>query len=127
MKKIIITLFSLLILNACAGIHVPAVQQGTLLDQVNIDQLKVGMTQRQVKFLLGSPSINDPFTPQRWDYLYTFTSNNQDDPRQIQHLVLMFDGDILSNIDYRKKLSAAMMPKPANHQRDTTSSGSHQH
>lgn len=125
MKKIIITMFSLLILNACAGIHIPEVQQGTLLDQVNIDKLKIGMTQRQVRFLLGSPSINDPFQTDRWDYLYTFASSKKSDARQTQHLVLIFDGDTLSSIDHRKKPASIM--KPRLRKESTSSMDSHSH
>jgi outer membrane protein assembly factor BamE len=47
------------------------VQQGNILDQKKLDQLKIGMTKRQVQFLLGSPLLVDTFNSERWDYLYS--------------------------------------------------------
>lgn len=47
------------------------VQQGNILDQKKIDQLKVGMSKRQVQFLLGTPLLIDTFNSERWDYLYS--------------------------------------------------------
>jgi len=44
--------------------------QGNLLKQEDIDQVEVGMTRNQVRFLLGTPMIDDPFHEERWDYIY---------------------------------------------------------
>ena len=47
------------------------VQQGNLLDAEQVDQLEVGMTRSQVRFLLGTPMVVDSFDPDRWDYVYS--------------------------------------------------------
>ena len=47
-----------------------ALSQGNLLDQEDIDQVEVGMTRGQIRFLLGTPMIDDPFHENRWDYIY---------------------------------------------------------
>jgi outer membrane protein assembly factor BamE len=47
----------------------PGIHQGTILSQDAVDQLHVGMTRRQVQFVLGSPPVVDPFHPDRWDYI----------------------------------------------------------
>ena len=44
--------------------------QGNLLKQEDIDQVDIGMTRNQVRFLLGTPMIDDPFHEERWDYIY---------------------------------------------------------
>ncbi len=46
------------------------VQQGNYIDRETIAKLKPQMTRAQVRFLLGTPLIADPFNPNRWDYLY---------------------------------------------------------
>ena len=51
------------------------VQQGNYLDAEVIAKLKPGMTRSQVRFLLGTPLITDPFHPERWDY--RLLSNNE--------------------------------------------------
>lgn len=48
------------------------VQQGNFLEAEEIDQIKVGMTQSQVRFLIGTPMVADPFNVQRWDYVFFF-------------------------------------------------------
>lgn len=46
------------------------VQQGNLVDQDKVDQIETGMTRKQVRFLLGTPMVDDPFNKDRWDYIY---------------------------------------------------------
>lgn len=46
------------------------IAQGNKFDQDQVAQLKIGMTQAQVKYLLGTPMIQDVFHPNRWDYVY---------------------------------------------------------
>ena len=46
------------------------IEQGTLLNQKNLDRLKTGLSREQVKFLLGSPIISDAFHSEQWDYIF---------------------------------------------------------
>jgi outer membrane protein assembly factor BamE len=48
------------------------VSQGNFLEAKAVDQVAVGMTRSQVRFLLGTPMLADSFHPDRWDYLYYF-------------------------------------------------------
>ena len=59
-----------LALTAC--VYRIDIQQGNLLDHVDIDQIEVGMTRSQVQFLLGTPMVADSFHRDRWDYAYYF-------------------------------------------------------
>lgn len=43
--------------------------QGNLLEKANVDQMAAGMDRQQVYALLGSPSVQDPFHQNRWDYV----------------------------------------------------------
>ena len=70
------------------------IQQGNFLDATVIAKLKPGMTRSQVRFLLGSPLITDPFHPERWDYVY-YTDNEFQKPKNIRRLTLLFEGDKL--------------------------------
>ena len=47
------------------------IQQGNLLDREQVDQVEVGMTRSQVRFLLGTPMVIDSFNADRWDYVYS--------------------------------------------------------
>jgi outer membrane protein assembly factor BamE len=48
------------------------VQQGNVVEQKQIVQLRPGMTRDQVRFVLGTPLLQDPFHANRWDYVYRF-------------------------------------------------------
>ena len=49
------------------------VSQGNLVDQEMLDKLEIGMTESQVKFVMGTPLISDTFYPNRWDYFTSVT------------------------------------------------------
>jgi outer membrane protein assembly factor BamE len=46
------------------------IQQGNAISQDMLGKLKPGMTQSQVRFVLGTPLLVDPFHTNRWDYVY---------------------------------------------------------
>lgn len=46
------------------------IQQGNFLKPEDVERVKVGMTRVQVRALLGTPMIADPFKTERWDYVY---------------------------------------------------------
>lgn len=48
----------------------PDVQQGNVVTQEMVEQLRDGMTRDQVRFLLGSPMLTSVFHHDRWDYIY---------------------------------------------------------
>ncbi|MCK4869691.1 MAG: outer membrane protein assembly factor BamE [Gammaproteobacteria bacterium] len=74
MKKVsLFTLAALsLILSGCAlGPHVPNVQQGNVIKQAMVNQIKPGMSKEQVKFLLGDPLLVDTFDNHYLTYIFT--------------------------------------------------------
>jgi outer membrane protein assembly factor BamE len=82
--------------SACGLIYKQNIQQGNALEQDDIDELYIGMNKRQVSFVLGSPSVHDPFNQQRWDYVQTFSRRGNE---MIQRTVtLHFEEDLLSEI-----------------------------
>ena len=74
------------------------VQQGNLLDVEQVEQVEVGMTRSQVRFLLGTPMVIDSFDADRWDYIYSLRRGHE---RQVtrRHLVVWFDGDKVTRIE----------------------------
>ena len=59
------------------GVYKIDVNQGNYLSQDMVDKLKVGMTQPQVRQLLGTPLVASPFRADRWDYVYEFMRHGQ--------------------------------------------------
>ena len=75
MKKLLIitTCIASLSTMACSGVHLVHkidVQQGNVITQDEVNQLKPGMSRRQVQFIMGSPMVADVFHQDRWDYIY---------------------------------------------------------
>lgn len=69
-RNLLIALMTALILSTgCKVIYKQNVQQGNAHEQEDLDQLELGMTKKQVAYLLGTPAINDPFHQDRWDYI----------------------------------------------------------
>ena len=60
-----------------------------------VDQLKPGMTRPQVRFILGTPLIEDSFNYDRWDYIYTL--RNGPYTLKEDRLTVHFEGDTLSH------------------------------
>lgn len=88
-----LTLVSLLALAGCSfpGVYKIDIQQGNVVTQDMIDQLKPGMTRRQVRFIMGNPLITDTFHASRWDYLYSIQPGGRQ--RYQERVSLMFGSD----------------------------------
>jgi outer membrane protein assembly factor BamE len=55
------------------------------------------MIKAQVRDVLGSPLLTDPFHVDRWDYV--FTIRRAGTPPQDRRIVVLFDGEKLKSID----------------------------
>jgi outer membrane protein assembly factor BamE len=73
------------------------VQQGNVITQEMVDQLKPGMTRSQVRFVLGTPLVSDPFHPERWDYIYHFRKGGAPEA-DARRLTVIFQDDSLARI-----------------------------
>lgn len=92
----------LLATTGCSSLKFPGVfhidvGQGNIITQDMLDKLQVGMTKSQVRYVMGSAMIKDPFTPNRWDYVFNYESGKGAFVEN--HLTLFFDGDRLEKID----------------------------
>ncbi len=72
------------------------IQQGIKLTPQMIKQIKPGMTQSQVLYILGTPNIQDPFHHDRWDYIETVQQNHG--PMTQRRFTVFFDGKKVTRI-----------------------------
>lgn len=86
--SLIAAVLGLAALSGC--VHRVDIQQGNFLDSEDIDRVAVGMTRVQVRSLLGTPMVADPFVHTRWDYVYYLKRGRWDEPRQ-RHFIVFFD------------------------------------
>jgi outer membrane protein assembly factor BamE len=89
------------ILNNLPGVYTLEIQQGNIIDQAMIDQLRPNMSKRQVLFIMGSPMLDDVFHKNRWDYLYSDQPGGED--RVQKQVSLFFENDQIVSIqgDFR--------------------------
>ena len=80
-------------LSACNIVYKLPTRQGNVLEQSKLEQIEVGMTRDQVRFLLGTPLAASPFTDERWDYLGFYRSPRGQTAQRV--VSLYFDGNSL--------------------------------
>lgn len=95
MQKLLICLAALLLLSGCA--HKIDIQQGNAIDLESLDKVKPGMDRDQVRYLLGTPLLTDPFHQERWDYYYSMRKG-RDKPERYG-AILYFAGNTLERIE----------------------------
>jgi outer membrane protein assembly factor BamE len=95
---------------ATACVYRINIQQGNYLDQAAVDQVKPGMTRSQVRYLLGTPMASDPFTKERWDYIYYLKKgrSNHVDSRRV---TVYFDEEKVAKLDKPSAAEAAAQEK----------------
>ena len=78
-------------------LYKPTITEGSDLDIESVKKIKIGMTKDDVINLIGTPSINDPFHQDQWDYIH----HSSIDGEKIVYyrLTLIFSGDYLAEID----------------------------
>lgn len=85
------------------GPYRPDVHQGNIITQEMVDQLRIGMTREQVRFMLGTPLLSSEFHKNRVDYVYYL--NPRRGPVQNRRLTLYFKDNRLD------KFNADPMPR----------------
>lgn len=100
-----VSLAAALLLAACAnksdfklpGVYRIDIQQGNIIEQAMLAKLKPGMDKSQVQFIMGTPSLVDPFHTNQWEYIYTFSKRGG--RRKQRHITLYFENDKLAYLE----------------------------
>ena len=87
-----------LLTASCAlpRLHRVTIQQGNVITQEMVDQLKPGMTREQVAFIMGEPVVRNIFNQDRWDYIYTIKVPGRFETEQ--RFTVFFENDALSSL-----------------------------
>ena len=102
LQRLVLIGLCCLAVAACSSFRFPGVfridiGQGNIITAEMIEKLKIGMTKRQVEYVMGSAMIRDPFSTNRWDYVYNYESGKGAFVEN--QLTLFFEGDRLQRID----------------------------
>lgn len=97
-RSLFIALLATLALSTgCNLIYKQNVQQGNAHEQDDLDQITLGMSKKQVAYLLGTPAVHDPFHQDRWDYISLLSRRGNDPVRRL--VTLTFENDLLVATD----------------------------
>lgn len=94
MKKLVLVFIVFTFFSGCYQGYRINIDQGNSVSEEQLEKLKLGMTRKEVQFLMGTPLIKDPFHANRWDYIYSSGTINETSFKQNQ-LSLLFTDDIL--------------------------------
>ncbi len=112
-KLLFRTVFCLGLASLSSGcIYHINIQQGNYLDQSAVNQIQAGMTRSQVRYLLGTPLAADPFTKDRWDYIY-YLKKGRTGHLDSRRVTVFFDGDKVASLTKPSDAVAAEQEKSA--------------
>ena len=94
--------FATLALLASSCAYRADLNQGNYVEQDLVDQLSYGMTFDQVRYVMGTPMVIDPYDNSRWYYV-CFKREGWGSPT-VEKLILLFNGDTLIDMtgDFKK-------------------------
>lgn len=95
-----------LLLSGCLSVYKQEIQQGNVVTQEMIDKLRPGMTPSQVRFVMGTPLVTDPFHPERWDYYYYLRRSNET-TGESQRVTVLFRNDALFKVQGDTRIKPA--------------------
>ena len=100
MRKQLLLALTLITLTGCTvfpGVYKMDVSQGNEVTQEMVDQLRPGMTQSQVRYVMGTPLLTDTFNQNRWDYVYQMVQEDQTTAQS--RITLFFENNLLVQIE----------------------------
>ncbi|KPF45953.1 cell envelope protein SmpA [beta proteobacterium AAP51] len=71
--------------------------QGNAITQEQAALIKPGLSRLQVRDVLGTPLLTDPFHANRWDYIFTLRRPGTEAQRR--SVVVVFEGDVVKSIE----------------------------
>ena len=105
MTRILVTSVALAaILMGSGCVYRANISQGNIVEEEDLDQVEVGMTRNQVRFLMGTPMVEDPFHADRWDYVYYLRIGRRDATGK-RWVSILFENDRVSEIRRNQDLS----------------------
>ena len=71
MKKFLLNLIitSFFLYSCASNFYQVPIAQGNIISIDMLSKLEKGLTRAQVQYIMGTPSIKDPFNSTQWDYI----------------------------------------------------------
>ena len=102
-RYFLIILSSIVLFSGC--VYQANISQGNFIEAEDIGQIEIGMTKNQIRFLLGTPMIDDPFNEDRWDYIY-YLKVGRDNAIFKKWISLTFENNQVTEINDDRELNS---------------------
>lgn len=127
LRTTLVSVILTIMLSACGGgkwgfPYRPDVQQGNWVTTSKINQLEVGMSREQVRYILGTPTLQNVFRSDRWDYPYYNKPGYGTTEQRL--FTVWFEGDVVSRWsgDEHPDYQPYQKPDPKKYDDDDTGS-----
>lgn len=106
-KSFVLILLFVVLAISSGCVYRANISQGNLIKQEDLDQAEVGMTRNQIRFLLGTPMVDDPFHKNRWDYVYYLKIGRKDAANE-RWVSIFFEEDRVTEIRKEQELNPSL-------------------
>jgi len=107
-RKLLLPVLLLATMIAATGcVYRANISQGNIVIEEDLDQVELEMTRNQIRFLLGTPMVDDPFHADRWDYVY-YVKIGRRDATAKRWVSILFTDDKVSEIRRNQELNPAL-------------------
>jgi outer membrane protein assembly factor BamE len=106
-KSVVLAIAVGMLLVSSGCVYRANISQGNIVEEEDLDQVELGMTRNQVRFLLGTPMVDDPFHRDRWDYVY-YIKIGRNDATAKRWVTILFEGETVSEIQRNRELAEGL-------------------
>jgi outer membrane protein assembly factor BamE len=85
----------MVVLTGCSSYKMD-IEQGNIVTQEELAQVKRGMSPADVQTLLGTPLLRDDFNQNRWDYVFYLKQGNGTTKKQ--GLTVFFNNGVVTDL-----------------------------
>ena len=78
-------------LTGCGLVHKMTIDQGNYISEEQVEQLKIGMSKQQIRYVLGTPMLFDESRPNTWQYVFYIKKGYQ--PPDEKKIIIQFDSN----------------------------------
>ncbi len=95
---ILLVILTSITLAGCVRSYRVEIQQGNVISAEQIEKLTPGTSRNEVRFILGTPLIADPFHAERWDYFYSLDPAKGEQVTKYR-LSIWFENDLVTRTE----------------------------
>lgn len=95
---ILLVILTSITLAGCVRSYRVEIQQGNVISAEQIEKLNPGTSRNEVRFILGTPLIVDPFHAERWDYFYSLDPAKGEQVTKYR-LSIWFENDLVTRTE----------------------------